>query len=264
MHLEYVSTAATFLLIAQLTFSCLAQNRPPESSLPGEAVYAANCAFCHGPAARGGSQGGGALVTSPIVRGDKDGRQLSVFLNAGRPNKGMPAFHLPEVQVKPLAAFLHQVVEASTQQPDFGKEILVGDASAGKAFFEGAGGCTKCHSVNRDLKHIGSKYPPVVLQGRIVLPLGHGGYPDFEPPGPLTTRVTVTEPDGRTESGLLEFISDYYVTLVDSTGRRITLPRQGDTPKIVLEDSLEAHIKLQERLTDRQMRDLTAYLATIR
>jgi cytochrome c oxidase cbb3-type subunit 3 len=104
----------------------------------------------------------------------------------------------------------------------------------------------------------------VVLQGRIVLPRGQGGYPGFEQPGPSSTRVTVTQPDGRTESGLLEFLSDYYVTLVDSTGRRITLPRDSDTPIIVLEDSLEAHLKLQERLTDRQMHDLTAYLASIR
>jgi cytochrome c oxidase cbb3-type subunit III len=232
--------------------------------MPGETVYAANCTFCHGPGARGGAQGGPDLATSPIVRGDKDGRQLSAFLNVGRPNKGMPAFHLPDAQVKTLAAFLHQVVEASTQQPDFGKELLVGDATAGKAFFEGGGGCSKCHSVNRDLKHIGSKYPPVVLQGRIVLPRGQGGYPGFEPPEPPTTRVTVTLPDGRTESGMLEFLSDYYVTLVDSSGRRITLPRDGNTPKIVLKDSLEAHLKLQERLTDGQMHDLTAYLASIR
>ena len=143
-------------------------------------------------------------------------------------------------------------------------EILVGDSSAGKAFFNGAGGCTKCHSVDRDLKHIGSKYPPVVLQGRIVLPRGQGGYPGFESAAPPTTRVTVTQADGRTESGLLEFLSDYYVTLIDSTGRRVTLPREGNTPKIVLEDPLEAHVKLEERLTDRQMHDLTAYLARLR
>jgi cytochrome c oxidase cbb3-type subunit III len=264
MQFEHVPTVVKFLLIAQLTAWCSAQNRPPEAISPGEVIYTANCAFCHGPGGRGGAQGGPDLAASPIVRGDKDGRRLSAFLNAGRPNKGMPAFHLPEAQVKTLAAFLHQVVEASAQQQDFGKEILVGDARTGKAFFEGAGGCTRCHSVDRDLKHIGSKYPSVVLQGRIVLPRGQGGYPGFEPPGPSTTRVTVIRPDGHGESGMLEFISDYYVTFIDSTGRRITLPREGDSPKIVLEDSLEAHLKLQERLTDRQMHDLTAYLATIR
>jgi cytochrome c oxidase cbb3-type subunit 3 len=72
------------------------------------------------------------------------------------------------------------------------------------------------------------------------------------------------QPDGRTESGMLEFLSDYYVTLVDATGRRITLPRDGNSPRIVVEDPLEAHLKLQEQLTDRQMHDLTAYLASIR
>ena len=241
-----------------------AQERAPESASPGQTIFAANCAFCHGAGARGGPRGGPDLASSPIVRGDVDGKQLSSFLKAGRPEKGMPAFQLTEARVRALAAFLHSIVADSATQPSLGREILVGNAASGKVFFEGSGGCTQCHSVEGDLKGIGAKYPPMVLQGRLVLPRGQGGYPGFEPPETPTVRVTISEPDGRTQSGLLLFLSDYYVTFVDSEGRRHTLPRSGDVPKVQVQDPLEAHLKLQDRLTDRQMHDLTAYLSSLK
>ena len=235
-----------------------------EASSPGQTIYTRNCSFCHGPGARGGSQGGPDLATSPIVRNDTDGQQLGAFLKVGRPAKGMPAFQLSESEVKTLAGFLHSVVRASTASPEFGKDILVGDAAAGKQFFEGAGGCTHCHSAQGDLKGIGAKYPPLVLQGRLVLPRGHGGYPGFEAKDPSKDRVTITFPDGRSQSGTLIFLSDYYVTFVDASGGRHTVSREGATPKVTVEDPLEAHLKLEEHLADREMHDLTAYLASLR
>lgn len=235
-----------------------------EAASPGQSVYTANCVFCHGPGARGGSQGGPDLAKSPIVRGDSEGAELAAFLNVGRPEKGMPAFHLPLPQLKNLAAYLHSVVAASEGRPQFGEEILVGNAAAGKRFFESDGRCTQCHAVDKDLKGIGSRYSPLVLQGRLVLPLGKGGYPGFESPDAPRSQVTVTEPGGRSQAGLLLFLSDYYVSFLDSAGQRHTVPREGDTPKVTVKDPLAAHLALQSRLTDQQMHNLTAYLASLK
>ncbi len=37
--------------------------------------------------------------------------------------------------------------------------VLVGNAAAGKAYFNGKGGCTKCHSVKKDLAGVGAMDP---------------------------------------------------------------------------------------------------------
>ena len=229
----------------------------------GKQTFAASCAFCHGSDARGGARGPD-LAQSAIVAADREGSRLGEFLKAGRPDKGMPAFPLPPPTVTDIAAFLHSEALAASQRQNAGTEILVGNAKAGQAFFNGAGKCNTCHSVTGDLKGIGAKYPPVVLQGRIVLPRGHGSYPVVGPPDPLTTTVTMTEPGGQVISGILISISDYYVTVQTAAGERRTIARDGDVPRVTIHDPLQAHLDMQSKLTDEQMHDLTAYLATVK
>ncbi|MBV8834032.1 MAG: c-type cytochrome [Acidobacteriaceae bacterium] len=275
-HIGRVAIAVTVTLIA-MSFSLEARQvgRPQESEpqhpqfdpaqvTAGRQTFLANCSFCHGATARGGGQGGPDLTQSAIVRADHGGNQLGAFLKVGRPDKGMPAFNLSEDKVTAIAAFLHSTIASTARHPSFGTEVLVGDAAAGKAFFEGAGKCVTCHSARGDLKGIGSKYPPAVLQGRMVLPIGDGGYPGFVPKEPLRIRVTISQANGEARSGLLVSLSDYTATFLDASGVRQTLARHGDDPKIETEDPLQAHIDRQFTLTDKQMHDLTAYLATLK
>ena len=264
----------TVLLASALPAAGQSQRAPESEARPsnvgskqvaaGRQVFNANCSFCHGAAARGGAQGGPDLTQSKLVRGDAGGEQLGAFLQVGRPARGMPAFHLSEENVLAIAAFLHGAIQASDRHPVLGQEVLVGNAVAGKVFFYGAGHCTKCHSETGDLSGIGSRYPPAVLQGRIVLPIGHGGYPGLSPPDRSTTQVTVKETSGKTLAGTLVFLSDYAVTVMDSAGERHTLARHGDNPKILLQDQLQAHLDLLLLVTDQQMHNLTAYLATLK
>lgn len=230
----------------------------------GKQIFSLNCGFCHGATARGGAQGGPDLTESSLVRTDENGKQLGAFLKVGRPDKGMPAFNLSGDKVQAIAAFLHSAIRSAPRRRSLGAEVLVGDAAAGKAFFNGEGKCAGCHSVTGDLKGIGSKYPPPILQGRMVLPIGHGGYPGLSASEPPSTRVTVTDAQGQTLSGLLVFVSDYAVTLLDSSGERHTLARHGSVPKIAIHDPLTAHLDRQSILTDKQMHDVTAFLATLK
>src|SRR6185312_13762701 len=85
---------------------------PPdaEAAKRGAPIYAANCAFCHGPLARGAE--GPSLVYSELVLKDEHGSALAEFLKAGRPGKGMPAFAtMSDEQRKDIAEFLHQQIE---------------------------------------------------------------------------------------------------------------------------------------------------------
>ena len=239
--------------------------KPPTASLVerGRQAFAQQCSFCHGADARGGAQGGSDLLRSPIVLGDQGGRELGKFLAVGRPEKNMPKFDLPRQRVAEIAAFLRARVEAASGSR-FTVSILVGDAKAGEAYFNGPGRCTTCHSVTGDLKGIGSKYEPVMLQGRMVVPRGRGGYPGPENDRDKPLHATVTPESGPVVTGDVLYVSDFHVTVKDASGRRHTFERRGDVPKVELADPLHAHVALLRRLSDDDMHDLTAYLATLK
>jgi cytochrome c oxidase cbb3-type subunit III len=236
----------------------------------GRLTFVTNCSFCHGSDARGGAEGGPDLTRSPIVAGDPSGQQLNAFLKTGRPPK-MPPFSLSDSEVSAVSAFLQsQILTVMRTTGTNAKAMLVGDAKAGEAYFNGPGKCTSCHSITGDLKGIGAKYDPQMLQGRMVLPRGHGGYPSHDFPGQpggsqdVLRSATVMRPDGQTTSGELLFISDYDVTLRDASGVWHTFARNGDSPKIEIKDPLQAHLDLLAHLTDKDMHDLTAYLVTLK
>src|SRR5579883_2272301 len=181
----------------------------------GKATFIGSCGFCHGSNARGGEQGPD-LVRSAIVLDDEDGKDLQGFLKQGRPDKGMPSFDLPPAQITDIATFLHSQVAAAAFRNTYKiLDILVGDAKAGEAYFNGAGKCNTCHSPTGDLKGIGSKYDPVTLQGKFLMP--RGGRGRFGPAEPesdrAAVRVTVTLPSGQSFSGKLDRIDDFNVAL---------------------------------------------------
>jgi len=239
--------------------------RKPAVSLAtrGRQLFSQQCAFCHGADARGGAQGGSDLLQSPVVLGDKGGRELAKFLAVGRPEKNMPKFDLPQQRVAELAAFLHARVDDASGSR-FSVSILLGDPKAGEAYFTGVGGCTTCHSVTGDLKGIGAKYEPVMLQGRMVVPRGRGGYPGSENDRDKPLQATITPESGPPVTGAVLYISDFHVTIKEPSGRRRTFARRGDVPKVALVDPIQAHLALLRTLSDSDMHNLTAYLAALK
>jgi mono/diheme cytochrome c family protein len=227
------------------------------------------CGFCHGANARGGS-GGPDLTRSALVQTDVDGRQLAEFLAAGRPDKGMPKFDMPRAQVSDLAAFLHAAIYANSNRRLYKiLDIVVGDAKAGEAYFNGAGQCRSCHSPTGDLKGVGSKYEPDALQGKLLLPRGRTTAPGA-PSVPLYTdptgiKATVTLPSGDSATGGLVKLTDFDVTIYDSgSGRMRSWLRTGDAPKVVVSDPLQAHLDHLTKWTDAEMHNMTAYLAGLK
>ena len=89
----------------------------------------------------------------------------------------MPPFpNFAEGQLYDIAQFLHLQVELVANRGLYKRlNVVTGDAKAGEAYFNGAGGCKSCHSPTGDLAHIATKYPPEPLQTRFVWP-GGGGF----------------------------------------------------------------------------------------
>ena len=229
-------------------------------------VFEPQCGFCHGTDARGRA-GGPDLARSLVVLADTGGKELAGFLRAGRPERGMPAFpNLTEQEITDIAEFLHERLEAARSRAATDTMAsLVGDAKAGAAYFNGPGRCTTCHSISGDLAGIGGKYDPPALQGRLVNPRPGGGRGQPAAVSPRTARtVTVTLGNGQTVTGTVDFISEFAVTLIDASGTRRTFKRDGDVPKVVVSDPLQAHFDMLRTFRDKDMQDLTAYLWTLK
>jgi hypothetical protein len=148
-----------------------------------------------------------------------------------------------------------------SRRPADAAAVLAGDSKAGEAFFKGEGKCSTCHDVAGGFKTVGSRYSPEELQRRILYPRGRGGYPGFgqavtDPP----FNATAVLPSGQRVSGTVTTLSDYLVTIHDASGARYTVRRTVDA-RVEITDPLQAHIDRMKTITDKQMHDLTAYLA---
>ncbi len=222
-----------------------------------------NCGFCHGSDLRGG-EGGPNLLRSSEVLNDMKGEKIAPIVQGARANEGMPAVNLTPAQISDIAAYLHSF-PASGHDVVRSKpvSIVVGNAAAGKAYF--AAKCASCHSETKDLKGIATKFSdPMTLQQLWLMPgggrAGRGG-PTVTPP-PVTVRLTF--PDGKQISGKLDRIDDFLVTIRDAEGWPRTYPRDGDRPKVEIQDPLEGHMGLLAQYTDKDIHDLTAYLVTLK
>ena len=263
------------LIVVLATVVAGAQQQPPAppgdpaAIERGQRLHVQECGFCHGANARGGSSGPD-LTRSVLVQNDENGRELGAFLQAGRPDRGMPKFDLPRAQVEDLAAFLHSAIFLNANRRFYKiLDILVGDPKAGESYFAGAGRCVACHSPTGDLKGVGAKYEPVALQQRLLLPRGR-----ILPPGaaplplyaqPTAIRATVTPRPGESVTGGLVRMTDFDITIYDAaTGAMRSWLRSGDDPHVVLTDPLQAHIDQLTKWTDADMHNMTAYLASLK
>jgi mono/diheme cytochrome c family protein len=209
------------------------------------------------------------------VQEDEGGKQLGEFLKVGRPDRGMPPFpNLTEAQNADIAAFYHSEIFSAANRFFYKVgDVLVGDAKAGEAFFSGVGKCTACHSAAGDLKGVGGKYDPPTLQVRMLNPRvptgrrgpGGPGRGGSGPPPKNLVQATVTLPGGQKASGILLRLTDFDVTIIDpATGERRSWLRKDDVPAVAVTDPLQAHVDLWSQLTDEQMHNLTAYLASLK
>jgi mono/diheme cytochrome c family protein len=248
-------------------------NKPPVDAAAadrGRKTYASQCINCHGTQARGTEQGAN-LVRSVLVLHDRFGSEIGPFLKKGHPmQSGAPSASVTDAEVRDLAHFIRQRVNDTLRgSPIFDvQDILTGNPKAGEAFFNGAGGCTACHSPTGNLAGIGTRYTPVNIQQRMLFPPGPARGRGAAPPpptavSPIAVRVTVTPPGKAPVSGVLVHMDDFSVSLRDASGAFHSFQR---TPAVKVDKTvpLAAHIALLDTITDTQIHDLVAYLETLK
>ena len=247
-----------------------AQQRPPDDPLVvarGKRVYDISCRACHGTDLRGGDMGGPNLLRSEVMLNDSLGERLLPILQGSRTR--MPAIDLPPEDVMAVAAYVHSVLAQGRAQgappaaAPVSLNILVGDATQGQAYF--AAKCGTCHSIAGDLQGIAGRTPDAAeLQN---LWVGGGRQDPIDPtsaPNRRDVTVTVTPASGSSMQGRLDRIDDFTVTLILADGRRQTVRRVGDIPRVEVHDPLAAHKQLLQSYTDRDIHNVTAYLVTLK
>jgi mono/diheme cytochrome c family protein len=232
------------------------------AALRGQRVYAAQCVTCHGANIRG-TERGANLVRSPRVLRDRYGSAIGPLLKSGHPMQTGSTTSLSDEQIVDISHFLWDRINSTLRgAPEFDvKDVLTGNAAAGRSYFNGEGGCAACHSPTGDLAGYGRRYAPVDIQQRFVFPSAGGGGRGGRPRPQVT--VTVTVPGRAPVSGTLVSLDDFHVALRDDGGQHRSWTR---TPEmtIVKNDPYAAHVALLDRLTDTAMHDVVAYLETLR
>ena len=244
---------------------------PPEVIARGKAVYGANCVPCHGADARGGQLNGPNLLRSQLVLADKSGELIAPVVQNGRPERGMPAFPLSNDDVAAVVEFVHSLTAASPGQgapprveappPD----IVVGDAEAGRAYFVST--CSRCHSADGDLRGIASRAGDAKALQNLWVSGGATAFGRGRGRGDASrasVTATITPSRGEAVRGRVIFVDDFEIKIIQEDGTLRTFARDGDAPRVEISDPLQGHKELLSILTDKDMRNVTAYLVTLK
>jgi hypothetical protein len=87
----------------------------------------------------------------------------------------MPAFSLSDGDLAAVVAFIHDEKKKAESETGGRRsvepaDLQTGNAEAGKRYFNGTGGCARCHSLTGEFATIGSRYQGLALLHRMLYP----------------------------------------------------------------------------------------------
>ncbi len=229
-------------------------NPPSDLAAAGGSLFLQNCAFCHGRDAMGGETGPD-LTQSKLVQLDSTGEKIAAVIREGRPDNKMPGFNFSPQEISSLIAFIRSREAAAKAHPGGRRgvspeDLQTGNAQAGKQYFEGAGGCVKCHSATGDLAGIARRYQGLQLEERMLYPKN------------AKSQLTVTLPSGEQIEGTLAYRDEFTVALRDTSGIYRSWPTSA--VKFKVKSPADAHADNLPKYTDDDVHNLMAYLQTLK
>jgi len=235
------------------------QAYPAEQIKAGELRFTSQCGFCHGRDAAGGETGPD-LTRSKLVAEDVRGDKIGPLLRQGRPDQGMPSFNLSNTELGAIVAFVH---DQKTKFEALGggrravdpTDLATGNATAGQRYFNGAGGCSRCHFATGDLAGVATRYQGLALLQRML-------YPSGGQRAPARPKVTVTLASGQTVVAPLAIEDEFTIVVLDPSGARPTYDKS--KVKFQIDDPMSAHFDQLGKYTDADMHNVFAYLDTLK
>jgi len=171
----------------------------------------------------------------------------------------MPPFDRSDQQIASLVAFIHTQQRSAAAMGPRGtggrkgvdpSDLQTGNVEKGRRYFEGAGGCSSCHSPSGDLAGVASRYKGLELEEQMLYPRH------------AKSKVTVTLASGQEIAGTLAYLDEFTVGLTNASG--VYQSWRTRDVKYKLDAPAEAHVELFSKYTDDDVHDLMAYLQTLR
>ena len=171
----------------------------------------------------------------------------------------MPAFQMRDSELNAIAAFIHNQMDkfaalSGGRRSVEPSDLATGNAADGRAYFNGAGGCSACHSATGDLAGVATRYQGLALLQRMLYPSGR--------PAPSPPKAIFTLASGQTIIAPLTAEDEFTVTVLDPLGARQTYQRSA--VKLKIDNPLDAHFAQLEHYTDATMHNVLAYLDTLK
>jgi cytochrome c oxidase cbb3-type subunit III len=218
----------------------------------GAGLYAARCVTCHGVQ---GDAIGGVNLRSGKFRNASTDTELARFIRAGSPAAGMPPFALDNAEMAGITAYLRNMNTFDTAS------VKTGDASRGRAIFDGKGGCAACHRVGRagsrvapNLSDIGSQRSPGSLQRTLTDPSSQMM--------PINRPVRLVKKDGTIVSGRRLNEDTYSIQVIDDKERLHSILKADLREFTIAKTSPMPSYK--DTLTSNELADLLGYLLSLK
>ena len=235
--------------------------KPAAEDLQGKQAFEARCSTCHG------LDGGGAV--GPNVQGVPFRLGVDVVANIIRNGMsgGMPAFagQMTDAEIQQVVAYL-----LSLTPKDTGK--VTGDPAKGKEVYDSSG-CAGCHIVGGEGSGIGPELTDVgklrgatYLRNTLLYPgsdlpqahifLESGGQLDF-------LYVHVVTKEGHAFDGTRAAEDSFHIVIKDAKGDFRSF-RKADLRELKKEPGKSLMPSFKDKLSDTQLNDLVAYLASLK
>jgi putative heme-binding domain-containing protein len=216
----------------------------------GNRVYGAQCVQCHG---RDGDQISGIDLRRGVFRRSSTDEDLAAVITNGT-SAGMPPFRLQPAELTGIVAFLRAHFDTTTS-------VRLGDASRGRAIFEGKGSCSTCHRVEGrgprtapDLSDIGIARTPAALERSIRDP--------SSAMLPINRPVRIVMNNGAAIQGRRLNEDTFTVQVIDEQERLLSIAKRDvKSFEVSTKSSMPGYA---DRLTDGEIADVVAYLLTLR
>lgn len=263
-------TGAHIVFIAVLTFcpsvleAQLDRSGPPSTGNllardtvlveAGANLFRQYCTSCHGRGGEGG-QGEGQgpnLATSWEVRRAKD-PELFGFIKNGVKGTAMPAFPLPDEQVRALGAFVR-----SLNAPAIALSVS-GDVQAGEAIFSGKGQCSSCHMIRGRGGYLGPDLSDVGATRRVGELRESLTNPSTIPSAEYRP-VLISAPDGKRLRAVAKHTSYWSADVLDEEGK-LHLLHGEDARRLAFGEKSWMSPDFSKNLSAQELTDLVAFLS---
>ncbi|HTW22256.1 MAG TPA: c-type cytochrome [Candidatus Baltobacteraceae bacterium] len=234
----------------------------PTADLPGKALFEQRCSTCHGLDA------GGAM--GPNIQGIPfrlGADTVKGIIKNGMGGGGMPAFagQLDDAQIQQIVDYLLTLQHKDTA-------AITGDPSKGKDIYD-ASGCASCHTIagqggdaGPELTTVGSLRGAGYLKNAVLypgtdLPQEHifvesGGQLDY-------LFIHLVTKDGKAYDGTRAAEDSFRIVIKDAKGNFLSF-RKADLRALDKEPGKSVMPSVKGKLTDDQVNDLVAYLASLK